>query len=614
CSKTIFVLKENRLYALVAESSKQQFDSALTLLETFAFDTYKKIELKKFESPEKDFTVLMPAAIHSGSFEDDHGEDTAEKDTLTKNYYGSDFFSSFGFNIISEQFEKYHYYGKGESEYFTGIFKALFIPDSTLNFKLNWNENMVSASAKAILAGNDHLSFHAKVILNGNMCYTLSCFVSSNAEGDSLAGVFFNSFNTTDHKPVTIFTSHLTGLLDEIRTADTSKTEKLLGSLTDYDTSRPDTLPLIKALQFNYADDTSSAKNVRYHIYDKLFDAQDSNAITSRYVAENYERMGANPYIRILALSKLAIDTTEHNYKLLKQWLLRDKPQTSSEFGLYTIFTHLYWEKNSYAKLLYPELLDLASDEYYRNMVYYTTCRLLRDTILVESDIAFAKDKLVEAAVLELEKVISDPKFDNNGYFGDLNSLVYLANNFIDNRVTALNLKIINKSIYSEYADCLDYLTRHKVKVDMKLVNSCLEKPDYRYDIYKILNPLGQFPARFMKQQYFAESDLYNYLTGDEDYVPDKIEYAFSLEVEYHKEKKKMYIYRVTYEDYETQKPVVYLAWAGPFAADENVIDVSGGALTGSKWDKWNPDTYKETVLSMLREADKEEAEKPEEK
>ncbi len=269
----------------------------------------------------------------------------------------------------------------------------------------------------------------------------------------------------------------------------------------------------------------------------------------------------------------------------------------------YTIFSNFYKTKTALAKSLYPELLRLADDDYYRSPVYYTTYRLIADSVLSKEDLASEKKDLIQEAFSELKKLKADSSANHDKYSEDLENLVRILNYFEDDEIKELNKKIIAGNLYYHYSESLEYLAIHNQEPDQRLLMQCLEKPDYRFSVYHALDKGHKrdwYPSKYMKQQYFAESDLYNSLY--EDGAPDEMKFITTLPVTYKNEKKLMYIFKAYYKDTEQNINVPYIAWAGPYSPGLKVIDVEGGELTGCDFKKWDDKIYKEHVSAQVRE------------
>jgi len=424
--KIIYVIRDNRLYSLAIQCDQPEFFSKVDeLTDSFRFTPYLNAEFKKYNSTEGDFSILFPSMIRSHKITDSKEEEV--QDSMTRYYYGYDPATSMTYNVIKEKLERYYFANEEDSTYFRKIIGRLYPDDSIMDYSFFRNHDAIGMNCKVLFNKNTKLAAHERLELNGNDLYTVACFTPSSAYGDSLGTVFLNSFQILKRNgPSGIFSSRLKLLLDDLRLGTSADIDLIKDQFSSYPVNAVDTIVLLKALAEKYADDSEATEGIRFIIYRKLFRLFNDSSVSSKYVYGNYRIMGNNPNIQILALIQLARCPGEENYRMLKDILLKDKPHGSSVDDSYPLFFNLSAPENSFSKSLYPEIMQLTSDDYYRNSVYRTTRELMEDSLLGKEDIALDKNNLMTQALKELETLQADTISPHENYSAELENLLFI--------------------------------------------------------------------------------------------------------------------------------------------------------------------------------------------
>jgi uncharacterized protein YbaP (TraB family) len=622
-SKTIYILNGSRLYAIVGEATDTSSkDKVEFCMGSFHFLSYKNTPMESFNS-DKEFSILAPPEKHIGSLKEKNDEDENEdKDDIPTSYfYFLDPLCSSPYNVIREGFKPYYYAGKEDSVYLNSMIRRIYPEDSIIYSQIERLPYCITLTSKILFTKNPTFCVHSKIVVTGNYIYTLSTYQLTNS-GDSTANVFLNSFELKNKNRIPeIFSSRLALLLKDLHDcSDSVNCKDLKNQLIGYSIDQPDTSILKEWVTKKYFDNESGLGKTNHRIYSKLFEAIKDSASAADFAERNYESFADDDYLKLLFLSHISASPSVKNYSFLKKMLLRDRPffnqsgnkdaDLTYQYLLSNVFGQLHSDSNFYSLALYPEILELQKSKYYSGMVLELTEALLADSILKPGDIDFSRKEIKNMISEEVSLMLNDTMENEYNYSASLSNGLKILSYFHDDSVVNICKKIISSRLYAHYENALYYLAKMNVHPDESALLKYLDSPLYRYETYNLLNAAGKinwYPAKYLAQKYFAESDLYGILNEDNEdqEAPDKIVYVSTIPVKFKGAEKIIYAYKIYYTD-EDSKPLVYSAWAGPYSATTSPLQVEHGELTGTNYKIWDENLYKKEILD---EANKSEAE-----
>ncbi|MET0391552.1 MAG: hypothetical protein ABW019_00370, partial [Chitinophagaceae bacterium] len=133
----------------------------------------------------------------------------------------------------------------------------------------------------------------------------------------------------------------------------------------------------------------------------------------------------------------------------------------------------------------------------------------------------------------------------------------------------------------------------------------------WRRTLYDQLHQVGKlqfFPARYLTQQYLAESDVYTEAYDEEE---PGLSYIGKREIMYNGEKKRFYLFKVSYEGGEEGDAAdyTYLGIAGPYFIDARKME-GGDKAAGVYWiENFDAEKIDQQLAAYLDKLEEQEEE-----
>jgi hypothetical protein len=248
-------------------------------------------------------------------------------------------------------------------------------------------------------------------------------------------------------------------------------------------------------------------------------------------------------------------------YKKLNELMLSHTPVDGYSYALVNALE----EHPAMTKTLFPAWLKLAADSNCGGNICALARKLVDSNRMKMSHIANMKDTVIAASAV-VRKYHAGVYYNYKGMIELL--AAYNTNNAWDE---IKKYQQVNNDLARFTA--IKQILEHGLEPDKQAIDSLASGKLYRTDIYDILEQHGKvnlFPKRYAKQKFFAESDLYNILSGDDnDY--GYMQYLGERTVKYKGEEKRFILFEVKVEDTSTN---AYLGVAGPYSTDQYALKI----------------------------------------
>jgi hypothetical protein len=146
----------------------------------------------------------------------------------------------------------------------------------------------------------------------------------------------------------------------------------------------------------------------------------------------------------------------------------------------------------------------------------------------------------------------------------------------------------------------LKILMKNNIHIDAKDLDRIAADAFYRLELYDVLKEIGKekmFPVKFLQPQQLAESALIEYLEKHDEIQPDRIEFIKTKNVDYEKQKMKLYIFKYGFSDDNTW----YVGVSGPYPTTGNEV-LLRGKLTFTADEAYDPKTLTQVIENGLKE------------
>lgn len=568
-----YYLRDSRVYIVIGASRESnQREEILKRINSFRFLPARTKPLSNYKSA--NFSAMMPGVVKIEN-------DTTDFSTnaITTSYLAGDVFSGNSFVVFEKKLSPY-FYAKNDSTYFNEqLNKYKNFSDSVTYQHIFKKDNLSYCDYKTIPEKNKYGMHRMRFINNGQSAYMLHCFLSDTKENDSIAQLFFDSFRITIvDKSFSIYKPKLDLILKDLHQKDTIIQHTALKSFQSYTIDSSDVNQLKAALNGSFTDDTSAYdKNTRYFVLNEIYNHQTKSEVV-QYVKSTYDQLTANFEIRTNALHQLANSQSEEGIILLKKYLLKNPPQPDEAFKVYQTISPLQYDSVPEAKILFPEIFGLINDSSYKRIVYSLTANCLGKKIIGYEIVQPHQKEILAEAEKEYAET-KKPRAADDYFYSPTFSSAYeiLAHANADESVSHFQNLVIADTVCHEKHYSFFYLIHNNLSYDKNALNKFLSKPNYRisfYDLLKGINRIDAYPAKLLKQQYFAECDLYWSLDYDEMY-PEKIELLEERKELNNGAMMRYYLFEITFSGEENTN-AKYLGIAGPYPLEDGKIYTSG--------------------------------------
>ncbi|MBS1610474.1 MAG: TraB/GumN family protein [Bacteroidetes bacterium] len=599
--RTFTVNRGNRIYILTVISSNQVTDDedARKFFNSFSFTRYYHPDLKRQYAEDKSFYTSASYPIKLlpvDSVEAAVGSKASKNDK----YISFDPGEVISYQVFKDKISPYRWYKNDSALY--GLYK--YNDDSVLVHRETNNGELKGIEEVLYFHDNNNRKIQRK-FLNGDTLYTLLAFIPAQYINEERHRKFFEDFRVTkENTKTTVFDNKAKKLLTALLSKDSAVFSEAKEAIDEVSFDKED-LPLLhKALLEIYPDDS-----VYYGVSNKIENDIDrlADSSTVDFINSEYKNAGKNEKLKYRMLGILAAQKTKYSYDLLKQLLLSDPPAKQNEYyGLH----YRMADSLELCQSLYPEYLKLSSNKYLWNGVVYNTNKLLDSNRISLSVVLPYKNNFLYSAdtVLKSLRKLND---EEEGY--EYSELIELLGKFNDSKSNQLLKQYQKLKNVSLKQPAVIALLRNNQLADVTEINKLAEDKSTRKDFYDKLKEIHKekfFPAKYLTQRYFAESEIYGY--AYDDYEPSAVEYKGERIIDFDGSKQKFYLFKVVYEYEEGDEPDAYLGIAGPYTiADSKKLETTGKGSGLYYEKKYDPELLNELFKSFMNDREKSLKEHP---
>lgn len=419
-----------------------------------------------------------------------------------------------------------------------------------------------------VLANNNNRK-KVRLFVNGDTLYTLLTFIPSQYVNDINHQRFFDDFRVLNQVEPTIYKNKAGELLNALNTKDSAEFEELVGVINKITFTAKDLPHLHQAITKKYKDYAPD----KYIVNDKLINIiqEIADPSTVTFIQENYAGLKSDEELQYDLLNLLAKIKTKDSYQLLKKLLVEQLPsKENAEMLIYPLSDSLELTKN-----LYPEILKLSSDTLFVETIISVTNRLLDSNILTLDEVQPYKVDFIKGA----KRMINRVKAEEEEYWWQYTDWTAFLGKFNDKETNELLQQFLKLNALDFKEAALMALVKNNQPVAPAEVEKLAADKGFRLSLYEYLKKIGKeklFPPKYYNQKSFAESEIYEIATEDEQEVA--ITFVGERVADFLGKKKKFYLFKLTY-DYEDGKES-YLGIAGPYELNSKTLvtysDASG--------------------------------------
>jgi len=567
--KMLSYVRGNRNVMLMVVADQKQINEPAiqNILNSFKFLPYQKITWQQYKSTDGDFSAWAPSPFEVLK---------NDKEEETNQIVSFDSTSATSFTVITDTFSKYSWYENDSSFWDAQLKSYNSYSDTLLNVSTITNGN-VKGKELLIQKRGGEIYKRIRLLVNGNLFHTLYASGEKKILFSSDADKFFSGLLFENTPQVfDIYAPKTAMILQDLSSPDTTIRRDAYSELYNAPLSKDDAPLLNEALFKTYEKlyAKGDAVTINDRIGNRLVSLEDEG--TAQYIKEHTALLEQRPEIRNVAADVLSGIKTKESYETLIQ-LLEKYPLTENP-GYY--FGNHLEDSSALTLTIYPRLLNKAKDSMLCLSIADLSLTLLDSGYIKLADIMNAeKDFIANAAALL--PVLKDSA---NYYRYGLYSLARLLARY--------NTPAANKMLH-EYLSVADVYLRKEVAMAL-LKNEQQVNPDVwkqlasdagvRKDLYdemKDLNKASLFPAQYLTQQYFAESDVY-YAASDDD-EPSSIKFVSDKTISFRGKKYRFYLYKVTFgadDDAES-----YLGISGGYSISGKSLEASED-VSGLYWEE----------------------------
>ncbi|MEO8405147.1 MAG: hypothetical protein ABI480_11140, partial [Chitinophagaceae bacterium] len=573
--KTLTINRGSRIYNLLAGGANT--DKAAGTMDdffrTFKLTDYQPSVWKKEQSPENNFTTVVPQPVvikKPKKAEDD--EQPVEKDESV-HYVSYNPANDITYEVYKHPISRY-YWTTNDSSFFSdmiSMYKSW--NDSVISKKVVTNGHLKGMEWLLKEEGNNNLK-QIRQVLNGDTLYTLAGFIATQYINDKEHQQFFDEFRVVKENVNTdILKSKVTLLLKDLQSRDSATYSDAEKAWSSVKFDKHD-LPLLQqALIESYHDDSLDLyQNTRAILVTKMDDLTDDatvDFVKQQYPLLKNEREG----IKLDFLDLLARYKTSYSYSTIKDLLLNQAPRVKRIRKL----SNAMQDSLELTKTFFPEILRLINDTLYADRVIDFASKLL-DSNMISIDMLRRHEKnLLYIGDTAFASIRQRGKDDWGFSYSNLINLIHYFKDTQSNKLLQDAL-LLNDMVLKQ--DAAVALLKNEQPVAPKELERIAAKNYMRRDFYDHLTELGKeklFPAKYLTQSYMAASDMYMYAADENE--PDTIRSIGSKIILYKGEKQRFYLFRIPYtysNDDSTSTTNEYLGIAGPYSLDVKKLNGPG--------------------------------------
>lgn len=496
-----FIRNQRNILLMVFSNPGHMKDSLISGIYTsLQLLPYKEQEWTFQAAPHQDFVTKAPIPFQ---LYNSTGNQLISFDSVTNN----------SFIVTRDTLGKYEwladdslFYSKKARQYYT-FSDSLLKTSPVQNGGVNGYEYLISKGTKERYK-------KVRVLVNGNIVYSLVLNGDREAIDNQNAVDFFTRFKFTQESISAPRASKASLLLHDLMSNDSAVQLPAIKALNKVHFTNDD-IPLLNSYQlkvFPVTDDSTvkTDDDINYRLSKMLAKLGDPSTVQT--IIKTYDSLtGAKTYLRNSALNALSLFKTKESYDAFARLIRQFPPAKPFEL------TGSLTDSLPLIQAEFPALRSLAGDSL-QGLMVATIARTLMDSGLISLDSLRSNTAdFIKLSNGLFPKQASIKSSDTDSRLFDLIKL--LAACKTPESVTALRkyLQVSDEFLKEEAAYLL---LKMKKTVSPSVINALAALPSDRADLYYDLKEINQqniFPAGYLNQQSFAESDLYSIYTEDVD-------------------------------------------------------------------------------------------------
>jgi len=554
-------MRGRRTYVISNSCFPEKYDSIQVdrFLNSFDLIDFQPLSWIKYKDKKDNFIVSLPALPTVKS------DSTRYCIKYNQTYASVDSSSGTAYKIYKYSLSEY-YQAENDSalyslflpNYYDSI--EVFVENDTLIDGIKIRERII----KPELTMN---YIKSRVFINGNSAYKFEVSAPNELIFSERVSPFFDSIKILEVNNIDVFSDKTELLFNDLESNDLTKSYYAASSCSWFNFKESDRERIYSILKKNFADD-SLENGVRASLLNSLRYIEGNSKLD--FIKDLYPSMKANPVLKVAALEVVADINTRESTELFLDLILSETPRTNYTYYLFSPF----YDSLNNLTALFPRILDLLEYEEYKSGIYGLLAAGIDSTVIQPHQYIEYEQNIIEdcKSFVSMRDSLSDDSEGYN-YTWQIIDILKTFPAFKDNSgamellkrlSTDIDLEIALQAVVSllklgEDADSDTYL---RIAGDVQWRN-------YFYDELSKMSKTNLFPEEYMSQQYFAESDLYNWIY-DEDYdVVDTLILIDTLK----NEEGVFYLFRFNF-DYEPES--YFVGVSGPQPLDENLVVSSG--------------------------------------
>ncbi len=433
-----------------------------------------------------------------------------------------------------ETFPKYYYSRDSEKFWNDKLSSKELLNDMFIKHKQPINLVDSAWGYKVALGDtNSSRQVNATLLLKGDRLYRFMSLGDTSNTQSSFIKQFFNSVRPYENKGSSVFKNKLSLFFDDYYSTDSVTKKRANKSISNIHFGAGGIDRLMEAIgKVKFGD--KDYFEVKSKLIAELGYIDDSCCVkkVTGFLKEIYEKTADTSYFQNPALTALARLKTKESFSLLKSLLLQDPPVFERTYEYSGMFNQLS-DTLALAKSFFPQLLQLASVEDYKEKINDLLCDLVDSGIVKAADYESYFSQLYFDAKIQLKKLKSrDEKllekltkqtdedavrrydYNKESESSPINQYAVLMMPFYDSNpvVPAFFEKILQSKDLNVQLETILLLLRNHKKVPDSLIENVASRDKFRAKLLAGLEKISRaalFPAKY-KQEDVARSLLMN--------------------------------------------------------------------------------------------------------
>lgn len=586
-----YILRGNRPYGFFAISSKEKIkekeSDVNAFLESVNFIEFQPIQWQDYTNKKYNFTISVPSKV---SIDTDSSQYFYNK-TFSDLYQFQNKSSNDPFIVSVINYSPY--YKTTEKELYEEFYKSYIeSTDSTLSVK-DITSNGIKG--KEVIYGdpNSNIAARMRYFPKGENIFCLFAYTLKSDTSSRDVNKFFESLKFKGQiAPTTLFESKSKLLFKDLLSADSVTFAEAKKALRTYKFTSEDLPLLYEAINKSYQDDTSDF-NARYYLLLSLEEVNDKKTVP--FIKENYGKLKDRE--KLEALQALLYIKTDESKKTLIE--LTDKSIPEVEYIPYNFFSPL-WDSLEYRIEMFPKLFFLTKNEAFRDAIYRLGISLLDSNKITIDFFTPYKSAILDSCKAAIEK--SGNGTDENDYYNPvIQDLELLSRMKGDTAISNyLQRLTTNKNNYLAF-DATIALIKRGENVNAKTLERFASQMQFRKELYDELKKQKReslFPSKWLKQELFAQGEMYRYLSYDEEF-DGKLVLVKKKKMMVNNEIKMVYLYKISYSGNDTSYPGI----CGPFSIDPKDVTTNNDVTT-CDWESFKIRSADDHISYLIKRAE----------